>query len=137
MRRTASALFGLLLLVIAPAACSGGDTPEENTAQACSAADDLDTALDNFRSTLSPDATVDDVRSARDELSQAWQDFDSAATEVVQDRSEELDEAWDGLQKAVDDVAGDATVAGALSTLEDEAQGVKDARDDVVSELGC
>ncbi|MGW2095057.1 hypothetical protein [Promicromonospora sukumoe] len=137
MRRTTSALVGLLLLVTAPAACSGGDTPEENTAQACSAADDLDTALDTFRSTLSPDATVDDVRAARDDLSQAWQSFDSAATEVVQDRSQELDDAWDGLQKAVDDVAGEATVAGALSTLEDEAQGVKDAKDDVVSELGC
>ncbi|GAA2232575.1 hypothetical protein GCM10010413_33850 [Promicromonospora sukumoe] len=137
MRRTASALFGLLLLVIAPAACSGGDTPEDNTAQACSAADDLDTALTNFRSTLSPDATVDDVRAARDELSQAWQTFDSAAKEVAQDRAQELDDAWAGLQKAVDDVAGEATVAGALSTLEDEAQGVKDARDDVVSELGC
>ncbi len=56
---------------------------------------------------------------------------------MVQDRSEELDEAWAGLQKAVDDVAGDATVAGALSTLQDEAAGVKTARDDVVSELDC
>ncbi|MFE7504273.1 hypothetical protein [Promicromonospora sp. NPDC057488] len=135
MRRTAGVLVGLMLL--GTAACSGGDTAEENTAQACGAADDLTTALDDFRSTLTPDATVDDVRAARDELSSAWQTFDSAATEVVQDRSEELDEAWAGLQKAVDDVAGDATVAGALSTLQDEAAGVKTARDDVVSELDC
>ena len=125
------------LMLLGTAACSGGDSAEENTAQACSAADDVTTALDNFRSTLTPDATVDDVRGARDELSSAWQTFDSAATEVVQDRSEELDEAWDGLQKAVDDVAGEATVSGAIDTLRDEAQGLKDAKDDVVAELDC
>lgn len=123
-------------MLLATGACSG-DTPEENTEQACGAADDLTAALDDFRSTLTPDATVDDVRAARDDLGETWQEFEAAASDVVADRSEELDEAWDGLQQAVDDVSGDATVAGAIDTLRDEAQGVKDARDDVVSELDC
>ncbi|MFI2363744.1 hypothetical protein [Promicromonospora sp. NPDC019610] len=135
MRRTAGVLVGLVLL--ATGACSGGDTPEQNTEQACGAADDLTAALDDFRSTLTPDATVDDVRAARDDLSQSWQEFESATSDVVADRSEELDQAWDGLQKAVDDVAGEATVEGAINTLRDEWQGVKDAKDDVVAELDC
>lgn len=134
MRRTTGVLVGLMLL--ATGACSG-DSPEANTEQACGAADNLTAALDDFRSTLTPDATVDEVRAARDDLSQAWQEFDSAASDVVADRSEELDEAWDGLQKAVDDVAGEATVSGAIDTLRDEAEGVKDAKDDVVAELDC
>lgn len=134
MRRTTGVLVGLMIL--ATAACSS-ETPEENTEQACGAAEQLTVALDNFDTTLSPDATVDEVMDARDEVRAAWQDLDAAADDVAQDRGQALDEAWDGLQESVDDVSGDATVADAVDSLRDDAVEVQEARDALADDLGC
>ena len=134
MRRTAGVLVGLILL--GTAACSS-ETPEENTAQACSAAEELSTALDNFDTTLTPDATVAEVQSARDEVRQAWQAFDSAASDVAQDRGQALDDAWESFNGAVDDVEGGESVSDAVDSLKDDAAAVKAARDSISDELGC
>jgi ATPase subunit of ABC transporter with duplicated ATPase domains len=135
MRRTTGALVGLLMIV-ATAACSS-ETPEENTQEACSAAEQLTVALDNFDMTLSPGATVDEVRDARDSVRQAWQELDAAADEVAEDRGEALDEAWEDFEQSVDDVDGDATVRDAAESLRDDAVEVQEARDALADELGC
>ncbi|GHH79295.1 hypothetical protein [Promicromonospora soli] len=135
MRRTAgSALVGLVLL--ATAACSS-ETPEQNTEQACGAAEQLTVALDNFETTLTPDATVDEVRAAGSEVRQAWQDLDAAAGDVAEDRGQALDEAWEGLEQAVDDVRGETTVSEAADSIRDQAAEVREARDALADELGC
>lgn len=134
MRRTTGVLVGLMIL--ATAACSS-ETPEENTEQACGAAEQLTVALDNFDTTLTPDATVDEVTAARDEVRAAWQELDAAADDVAQDRGQALDDAWDGLQESVDDISGDATVADVVDSLRDDAVEVQEARDALADDLGC
>ena len=138
MRRTTAVTAAITvgLVVLGTAACSN-DTPEENTEQACAAAERLSTALDDLDTTVTPDATVDEVGAARDEVRQAWQELDDATTDVAEDRRQELDDAWDGLQQAVDDVQGDETVADAAESIRDEAANVQDARQAMVEELGC
>jgi hypothetical protein len=133
MKRTTSVLVGL---VLATAGCSS-ETPEENTEQACGAAEQLSVALDDFDMTLTEDATVDEVTAARDEVREAWQALDSAADDVAQDRGQALDDAWDGLQESVDDISGDATVSDAVDSLRDDAVEVQEARDALADDLGC
>ena len=134
MRRTTGVLVGLM--VLATAACSS-ETPEQNTEEACGAAEQLTVALDNFDTTLTPDATVDEVMAARDEVRAAWQELDAAADDVAQDRGQALDDAWDGLQDSIDDVSGDATVSDAAESLRDDAVEVQEARDALAEDLGC
>lgn len=134
VRTARGVLAGLMLL--ATAACSS-ETPEQNTQEACSAAEQLTVALDEFDMTLQPDATVDEVADARDAVRQAWQELDAAADDVAQDRGQALDEAWDDLEQSVDDVSGDATVADAARSLRDDAIEVQEARDALADDLGC
>lgn len=134
MRRTTGVLVGLM--VLATAACSS-ETPEQNTEQACGAAEQLTVALDNFDTTLTPDATVDEVVAARDDVRAAWQELDAAAGDVAQDRGQALDDAWDGLQESIDDVGGDASISDAVESLRDEAVEVQAARDALADDLGC
>lgn len=134
MRRTTGVLVGLMILVTA--ACSS-ETPEENTQEACGAAEQLTVALDNFDTTLTPGATVDEVAEARDGVRRAWQELDQAADDVAQDRGQALDEAWDDLQRSVDDISGDATIADAAESIRDDAVEVQEARDALADDLGC
>jgi hypothetical protein len=134
MRRTSGVLVGLMIL--ATAACSS-ETPEQNTEQACDAAEQLTVALDNFDTTLTPDATVDEVMAARDEVRAAWRELDAAADEVAQDRGQALDEAWDGLQESIEDVSGETTITDAAESLRDDAVEVQQARDALAEDLGC
>ena len=134
MRRTTGVLVGLMIL--ATAACSS-ETPEQNTEQACGAAEQLTIALDNFDTTLTPDATVDEVMAARDEVRAAWQELDAAADDVAQDRGQALDEAWSGFQQSVEDLSGSATITDAGESLRDDAVVVQEARDALAEDLGC
>lgn len=134
MRRTTGVLVGLMIL--ATAACSS-ETPEQNTEQACGAAEQLTIALDNFDTTLTPDATVDEVMAARDEVRAAWQELDAAADDVAQDRGQALDEAWSGFQQSVEDLSGSATITDAAESLRDDAVVVQEARDALAEDLGC
>ena len=134
MRRTTGVLVGLMILVTA--ACSS-ETPEENTQAACGAAEELTVALDNLDMTLTPDATVEEVQTARDEVRTAWQDLDAAADAVAEDRGQALEDAWSGFAESVDDLSGDATIADAAESLRDDAVEVQEARDAVAEDLGC
>lgn len=133
MRRTTGVVVGLIL---ATTACSS-ETPEENTEQACAAAEEMSVALDNFDMTLTPDATVNEVADARDQVRMAWQDLDAATDDVAEDRGQALDDAWNGLESSVDDISGDTTVADAVDSLRDDAVEVQEARDAVAEDLGC
>ena len=134
MRRTAGVL--VVMMILATAACSS-ETPEENTQQACGAAEQLTVALDNFDTTLTPEASVDEVMAARDQVRQAWSDLDAAADDVAQDRAAVLGDAWDGFQQSVEDLSGDETIADAAESLRDDAVEIQQARDALAEDLGC
>jgi len=136
MRRRPALAVLPIAAVLALGAC-GTDTPEQNSAQACEAADELATALDDLEATLTQDATIDEIRAARDAAETAQERLDEAADDVARDRADALDDAWDRLDDAVDDVAGDATVAEAIDSLRDEAAQVRAAREELVDELTC
>jgi chromosome segregation ATPase len=136
MRRRAALAVLPIAAALALGACSS-DTPEQNSARACEAAAELATSLDDLEATLTQDATVDEIRAARDAADAAQERLDEAADDVARDRADTLDDAWERLDDAVDDVAGDATLAEALDSLRDEAAQVRAARQELVDELTC
>ncbi|MEV7646628.1 hypothetical protein [Arthrobacter sp. NPDC089319] len=131
-------LLGTAALGLAVGMLTGcSASPEENVAKACGASDAFTAALQNFRDTLTPDATIDEIRSAREEVSNTFNDLKGATTNVAKDRTDALASAMDELKAAVDDVPDDATVRQAVTSLKNEADNVKSARDGVASELNC
>jgi hypothetical protein len=115
--------------------CSAG--PQENVAKACGASDAFAAALQNFRKTLTPDSTIEEIRSAREEVSNTYNDLKGATANVAKDRADALASATGELKSAVDAVPDDATVRQAVTSLKNEAANVETARKGVASELNC
>ena len=132
-RHPALAVVPLLLLL---AAC-GSDEPEENTAQACEAADEFATALNDLEGTLSPSATVEEIRDARDAAGAAHERLDESAEDVAEDRVGALDDAWEQLSDAVQDIDDDMTVSAAVDSLRDDVAQIRAARDDLTEQMAC
>ena len=130
---TGTAALGLAVGMLT--GCSA--SPEENVAKACGASDAFAAALQNFRETLTPDATIEEIRSAREEVSNTYNDLKGATANVAKDRTDALASATDKLKAAVDAVPDDATVPQAVDSLKNEAAKVDTARQGVTSELNC
>jgi prophage DNA circulation protein len=131
-------LVGTAALGVAVGMLTGcSASPEENVAKACGASDAFAAALQNFRETLTPDATIEEIRSAREEVSNTYNDLKGATANVAEDRTDALASATDELKAAVDDVPDDATVRQAVTSLKNEAANVEAARKGVASELNC
>jgi hypothetical protein len=131
-------LLGTAALGLAVGMLSGcSASPEENVTKACGASDAFAAALKNFRETLKPDATIVEIRAAREEVSNTYNDLKGAAANVAKDRTDELASATDDFKAAVDAVPDDATVPQAIDSLKNEAAKVDTARKGVASELKC
>ncbi|UNK46843.1 hypothetical protein [Arthrobacter sulfonylureivorans] len=131
-------LIGTAALGLAVGMLTGcSASPEENVAKACGASDAFAAALQNFRETLTPDATIEEIRSAREEVSNTYNDLKGATANVAKDRTDALASATDEFKAAVDAVPDDATVPQAVDSLKNEAAKVDTARQGVASELNC
>ena len=126
-----AAAIGLALSGCAPT------SPQENVSQACTAARSLSTALVEFRNALTPEATIDELRSARDKVADAYDSLVPEVEDVAQDRVDELDSNLREFRSAVDSVPDDAKVPVAVDSLRNEANDVGAAVDSLESELKC
>lgn len=116
-------------------ACSS--SPAENTAAACSALQDYQSSLEAFGKALTPDMTVDQLKTAKDNVKSATEKLDAAVGSVESDRVKALDQAWKSLSDTVDGLAGDSSVASATSSIKTEVQKVQQARTDLDSAIKC
>ncbi|WP_336715418.1 hypothetical protein [Arthrobacter sp. USHLN218] len=138
MSRTTPILAGAAALGTAVVLLTGcSSSPQEDVSKACTDAAAFGAALKSFQESLSPDATIDQVKAARDEVEKTHDALADSAEKVAQDRMKALDNAWDGLDKAVKDIPDDATLQQAADSLKNEAADVQTARNDVASELNC
>lgn len=116
-------------------ACS--DTPEENTAEACTALTEYESALSALADSLTPDATVDEINEARDRVASAATDLDEAVGDVAADRVAALEQAWNDLDASITDADSDATLQEAADQIRAQAEEVQSARADLSAELDC
>jgi ElaB/YqjD/DUF883 family membrane-anchored ribosome-binding protein len=134
---TAAALaLGASMMVLGLAGCSN-PTPQENVSQACEAASTFSTTLQEVRSSLTPEATVDELRDARNKVSDSYENLLKETGDVAEDRMKEVDENVDGFRDAVDQVDKDTQVTDAVDSLRNEASDVETAVDNLRSELKC
>ena len=112
-------------------------TPQENVSQACAAASAYAAALTNFKDTLKPSATVDQVRTARDQVTKTYEEMIKQSQDVAKDRADAVKTAQQNLEKAVKDVPDDATLTQASNSLRDETVKLQAAASDLRSQLKC
>jgi hypothetical protein len=138
MSRSPITLTGALAIGASLALLSGcGSSPEENSAELCSAAASFESALNDFREVISPEATTEEVRSRWDALQAAYQDLEAEGADVAQDRMDGLETATGQLRSAVADVPDEATLRQGIDSLRNEASDVRSAFTELEGELTC
>ena len=112
-------------------------SPQPTVSPVCTAADALADALTNFKDTLKPGATVEQVQSARDQVAKTYDDLVKATGNVANERVDAVKSAQDKFTSAVNDVPNDATLTAAIDSLRDEAANVQAALSDLTTEVKC
>lgn len=135
-RIAAVTAVGLGAIALSVTGCSS-ESPQENVSQACTEADALGTAIEDFRAALTEDATVEEVRAARDSVIDSYDTLMAEAQDVAQDRIDELESTIDRFQAAVDDVPDDAEVPDAVESLRGEATDVRTSLESLEADLTC
>lgn len=113
------------------------NTPQENESQVCAATKAYASALSSFKDTLTPTATVEQVKTARDQVAKAYDDLLKASQAVAKDRVDAVKTAEQKLDSAVKAVPDDATLASARASLRDEAIQVQGALSDLGTAAKC
>lgn len=83
LRFGGAAAAGAIAISLTLNGCSS-PTPEENVSQACTEADSLAAAVEDFRAALTAESTVEEVRSARDAVVDAYDTLIAEAQDVAQ-----------------------------------------------------
>ena len=117
-------------------ATATGGSAEKANAQLCTDLDDLQKAVVNFQA-INKTNTVDELKAARDDVRQAFDDVKSSAASVREARMDDLNTAYDGLDKAVKTVQGDQTLADIQADLQDAAVDVLLAHAQLRDQLNC
>jgi hypothetical protein len=162
--RTSSAAgvvaIGAATLLLAVAACTGGTpqegtpTPQSTTAQestptpasptptdevsrACASADSFAEALRDFRATLNREATIEQIRLARDKVNASFEVLVTDARDLAQDRVAEVQDSVGEFRAAVDAVRDNGDVREAIDSLRDETEDVRSALQNLQRDMTC
>ena len=112
-------------------------SPPASMSEVCGAVDAHAAALKNFKDTLKPDATVEQVRAAQDQVSKTYEDLAKATENLAQQRAEAVKAAEAKFNAAVAAVPDNATLTQATDSLRDEASNVEAAIRDLRTEVKC
>ena len=112
-------------------------SPTPSVSPVCAAAATYESALTNFKDTLKPGVTVDQVRTARDQVVKTFEEMVSAAGDTAKERVDAVKTAEQKFASAVKAIPNDATLTQAIDSLRDEAANVQGAISDLTSEVKC
>lgn len=112
-------------------------SPTPSIPAVCSASADYSAALANFKDTLKSGATLEQIRSARDQVRSSFDALVTAASDVAKDRVDAVKAAQQKFAAAVDAVPDSATLSQAVNSLRDEAANVQKAVSDLTTEIKC
>lgn len=120
-----------------PSATTAPSPSSTATAAACTAADAFGDALTSFKDSLEAGAAVEDVRGARDQVVNSFNNLNAALGNVTVARLDALRSAEARLDAAVKAIPDDATLAQALDSLKQEANNVQAALSDFLTVINC
>lgn len=129
----------LIVAMFVLAACGEDDpSPEEAKADLCTDLTELQTSVQNFAQvSTNPNATVDQLEDARDEVNEQLDAAENSAEDVDQVELDQLSDAYDSLDQAVDDIDDSATLADASASVQDEITAVNTAWEQLLTGLQC
>jgi hypothetical protein len=130
--------FKLLALATIPimVACGGSPSVEDPEAALCEDLNALATALQGLNQ-LTDQSTVDELETAKADITSAYQAVQSSATAVGEARIGELETAYADYESTVNSISGDSTLGEAAATVAAASDNVTAARQQVFSSLGC
>jgi hypothetical protein len=70
---------------------------------------------------VNANTTVEELQSARDDVSEARDAVGDAAGDLSEARIRSAENAWENTQEAINDISGDATLGGAAATVRGQA----------------
>lgn len=135
--RSITSVLLCALAIASLTGCAPDAAPEENTASACAALEQLNSAVEAAKSDLSSAETMGDLRDIRESVSEAYTEAESALDRVAADRADQLAESWSALSEEVEGVSDDAAIADARESLIEEFRELGQARQDAQSDLEC
>jgi hypothetical protein len=103
----------------------------------CAASDAFSASLTNFKDTLKPGVTVEQIQSARDQVRKAYDDLLNAAGDAAKARVDAVKSAQQKFAAAVSAVPDTATLSQAVNSLRDEAANVQAALSDLSNDVEC
>jgi hypothetical protein len=103
----------------------------------CAASDAFSASLTNFKDTLKPGVTVEQIQSARDQVRKAYDDLLNAAGDAAKERVDAVKSAQQKFAAAVNAVPDTATLSQAANSLRDEAANVQAAISDLSNDAKC
>ena len=118
-------------------ASSDSAQEQQDAAGVCDAAAAHDEAVTDFQSILTSDVTIEQLRSARDEVVDTYTELGRAAADVAAERLAAVGTAERSFRKAVDDIPDQTTVPEAIDSLRDEAAQLKVAVKNLLEEVSC
>lgn len=142
-RRVLARLLPLGAALMLLAGCSPSSPPASTSSPTptvsavCAAADAFADALTGFKDTLKPGTTLEQVRSARDQVVKTYNDLLSTTGSAAQARVDAVKSAKDKFAAAVNAIPDDTTLTAAVDSLRDEAANVQAALGDLTSEAQC
>jgi hypothetical protein len=116
----------------------GDDEPSEAeaVAQLCADLNTLQVADAAFDD-LGPDSTINEIQAANAAYSDALDDVDASARDVVDVRTQPIDDAYDDLAQAINDIPGDATISDGLASIAPQLAAVDAAYASAFSGVDC
>jgi hypothetical protein len=120
-----------------PSPTMAASSPPASTSELCAAADAHAAALKNFKDTLTPDATIEQVHAAQDQVTKTYDDLATASGNLAQQRADAVKAAEAKFNAAVAAVPDTATLTQAATSLRDEAASVEAAIVDLRTEVKC
>jgi hypothetical protein len=133
--------LGTAALLLAGCSATGTSSPSASPTQTvspvCAASVAFSASLTNFKDTLKPGATVEQIRSARDQVLKSYDDLVNAAGDAAKERVDAVKAAEQKFTSAVNSVPDDATLTQAVTSLRDEAANVQAAISDLANDAKC
>ena len=124
-------------VVLSAAACSGSQTPAENTASACDAYNEFSDAVSQARSSLSADSTIEEFQTERDNIASHYEDLDAALSDISADQRTAFEDAWNNFSQSVSSIDNSMTIPETFDSLSADLDQVRAARENLRSELSC
>jgi hypothetical protein len=133
--------LGAALVLLAgcsmPSPPASTSSPRPTVPPVCAAADAFAEALTGFKDTLKPGVTLEQIRSARDQVVKTYDDLVSETGSAAQSRVDAVKAAKEKFTAAVNDIPNNATLTAAIDSLRDEAANVQAALSDLATEAQC